>query len=296
VFGPLDEEHLQNMKTQGKLSRTTKISENKTDWRNADTLPFLFPTPPTKPPFWESLSISFVPRVKHMGQSILGKSQKLLVPLFTIGIVFLVLMFLWGVIIPPSNPIIEQLRKAKSGDWVEYEITESGLDGSSPPKTIVKIEVTSNDRRRVGLRITTTTSQLFGRENKEEANVEIDLSKSEEEMIWNMLEKGLADARLPISNMRNFRDSIKFEIKRGKKTRETLSIAGQSFRSTLTPYTIDVTIGNITISVRDIKEWTSRTAPVLGILKTEFRTTMPAPSGRMEAFSITIALTGFRKI
>jgi S1-C subfamily serine protease len=48
VFGPFDEDQLKTMKTKGKLSRTSEISENKVDWFPAENLEFLFP-PATAP-------------------------------------------------------------------------------------------------------------------------------------------------------------------------------------------------------------------------------------------------------
>jgi TM2 domain-containing membrane protein YozV len=45
AFGPFDENRLIEMKTKGKLCRTTEISENKTDWFLAENLEFLFPKP-----------------------------------------------------------------------------------------------------------------------------------------------------------------------------------------------------------------------------------------------------------
>ena len=68
-FGPFDEQELQNMKTQGKLSRSTEVSENRVDWQPAETYEFLFqplpslatstapggsmvPQPPQEPTDW----------------------------------------------------------------------------------------------------------------------------------------------------------------------------------------------------------------------------------------------------
>jgi hypothetical protein len=49
AFGPLNEEQLKDMKAKGSLGKTTEVSENKTDWRLAETLEFLFPLPPPPP-------------------------------------------------------------------------------------------------------------------------------------------------------------------------------------------------------------------------------------------------------
>jgi hypothetical protein len=43
-FGPFTEEQLQEMKNNGKLGKTSEISENKTDWLSASEIAFLFPT------------------------------------------------------------------------------------------------------------------------------------------------------------------------------------------------------------------------------------------------------------
>jgi uncharacterized membrane protein YhaH (DUF805 family)/predicted RNA-binding Zn-ribbon protein involved in translation (DUF1610 family) len=43
VFGPFDEVKLNDMRTKGKLSRTSEVSENKVEWFSAENLEFLFP-------------------------------------------------------------------------------------------------------------------------------------------------------------------------------------------------------------------------------------------------------------
>ena len=47
AFGPFSEEQFKDMKANGKLSKTTEVSENKTDWQLAETLEFLYPPPPS---------------------------------------------------------------------------------------------------------------------------------------------------------------------------------------------------------------------------------------------------------
>lgn len=42
AFGPFDEEQLKEMKSKGKLGRTTEISENKVEWQTAENVSFLF--------------------------------------------------------------------------------------------------------------------------------------------------------------------------------------------------------------------------------------------------------------
>ena len=43
AFGPFDDEKLISMKAQGKLSKTTEVSENQVDWVLAESLDFLYP-------------------------------------------------------------------------------------------------------------------------------------------------------------------------------------------------------------------------------------------------------------
>jgi S1-C subfamily serine protease len=43
VFGSFDEDKLRDMRTKGKLSRTSEVSENKVEWFPAENLEFLFP-------------------------------------------------------------------------------------------------------------------------------------------------------------------------------------------------------------------------------------------------------------
>jgi hypothetical protein len=53
AFGPFDEDQLKNMKAQGKIGKTTEVSENKVDWQPAESLGFLYSqstsTKPTSP-------------------------------------------------------------------------------------------------------------------------------------------------------------------------------------------------------------------------------------------------------
>ena len=42
VFGPFDESQLLEMKSKGKITRLTEISENKRDWQGAESYPFLY--------------------------------------------------------------------------------------------------------------------------------------------------------------------------------------------------------------------------------------------------------------
>ncbi|MDR0336362.1 MAG: DUF4339 domain-containing protein, partial [Planctomycetaceae bacterium] len=48
-FGLFDEDQLKAMKTKGKISRTSEISENKINWFPAENFEFLFPTSASHP-------------------------------------------------------------------------------------------------------------------------------------------------------------------------------------------------------------------------------------------------------
>ena len=51
IFGPFDETQLLEMKSKGKISRMTEVSENKRDWQPAETLMFLYVySEPAAPP------------------------------------------------------------------------------------------------------------------------------------------------------------------------------------------------------------------------------------------------------
>jgi hypothetical protein len=48
VFGPFDEPQLLEMKSKGKITRMTEVSENnKSDWKSAEAFPFLFESAPS---------------------------------------------------------------------------------------------------------------------------------------------------------------------------------------------------------------------------------------------------------
>lgn len=234
-----------------------------------------------------------VSRAKQVAHSIFGQVKQWIVPVavtvtIVVGIYFAGSAVL-GLFGGSNRSHIIQLKKAKSGDWAEYELTMSAPE-SDTERVKFKVEVMSNDGKRVRLQATTDGPSRRG---AEKTDIEIDLSKSDEEMMKSMLGMDMS-VDMPI-DVKNILDKIKFDIKKGRKSRETLSIAGQSFNCFVIPYTIDVTVGNVTITVRDIKEWTSKTAPVGGIVRTEYRTEFPTPNGRTETFSISISLTSFRK-
>jgi hypothetical protein len=241
----------------------------------------------------------FTPGATQAAQSVFAKIKNWLVPLIVLGVIVAGLVY----VVPAAksivggssgSPALNQLRSAKSGDWAEYEIAISVPGGGSADRQRFRIEVMSNDGRRVRLQTTVFNAPVFDRGRDVKTDFEIDLSQSEVEIARSMLKSMPADTPMPFE-VRDFIDSIKLDIKRDRSTRETLSIAGASFNCIVTPHTIGATIGNITFTARDIKVWHSRTAPVDGMVRAEFRTTVPGPTGRIETLTITIALTSFRK-
>ena len=50
VFGPFDESQLLEMKSKGKITRMTEVSENKSDWHSAEAFTFLFESTPSGHP------------------------------------------------------------------------------------------------------------------------------------------------------------------------------------------------------------------------------------------------------
>jgi len=248
------------------------------------------------------------PGATQAAQSIFAKIKNWLVPLIVLGVIVAGLVYVvpgvMGWFGGPGSPSLNQLRASKSGDWAEYEIAISAPGGGTAERQRFRIEVMSNDGRRVRLQTTMFNvyvpvfNQRTGRTEMEmqdvRSDIEIDLSQSEEEIARSMLKS--MPTGIPMAYMvQDFIDNIELDIKRGRTTRETLSIAGASFSCIVTPHTISATIGNITFTARDIRVWYSRTAPVDGMVRAEFRTTVPGPTGRMETLTITISLTSFRR-
>jgi len=208
-------------------------------------------------------------------------------------------------------------RTAKAGDWAEYETTFSGFGVTERNK--FKVEVLSNNGKVVKLRTTTTVTvpEFDGRRRQEvekdlSVDSEIDLSKSFEEIIRSQIREGFHSglheslpADMPFgerigvhavqSVLDNFLDNLKFEFTEGRKTREKLSVAGQSSNCTVTPYTGSISLGNLTFTVRDVKVWRSKAAPIDGTVQTEFQTSIPGLTGRNETITITMRLAAFRK-
>ena len=211
-----------------------------------------------------------------------------------------------------NNPLTSQLKRAKSGDWAEYEIAFSG-NGAPSEREKFKIEVISNDGKRLKLQTTTTQTvrewvsnrggdrmqrsggegEMQEVEKEVKTDAEIDLSKSEEEIMMSLI-KGGRPIDIPFIIQKYIDSRVKVEIKKGKTTRETLSVAGQTFNCTCTPYIFSITLDNLTLTIRDIKEWASKAAPISGTVQTEFRMTLPGVN-KLETLTVTLRLTGFRK-
>ena len=205
---------------------------------------------------------------------------------------------------------LNQLKRAKSGDWAEYEYTVSMPGGANEEmKMKVRTEVLSKGDR--SIRIATTTQPWMPRRDErgqfrpdlgfewgleDRVEMEIDLSAKSDEQLIRSIVKEIIRQQNAHNNARDFVDKIKFDIRSGRRSSETLSTGGQSFRCTVVPLTVSTTVGSLTITVRDIKTWLSSSAP-FGLVQAEFRTDVPPDfvTGREGTFVLTVRLTGFRK-
>ena len=234
-----------------------------------------------------SLASTFIPGAKQLAESVVSSSslaitKKAFIGVIAIAVVGGLVWFVSGFFGGGGDDWRTALRNAQPGDFARYEVTiQSGLDTETGN---FAFEVLANDGRIVRLRQTTRSpfeqrARIGGRTQTNE--VEIDLSKPEE-ALWRLM---LSQEDMP-GDVRNAR----IDIERGRVTRETLSVAGQSFNCVVTESTIIMTTGNITVRV-PIVEWTSRDAPITGSVKSEMRITDPDGG----TIIITTTLAEFRK-
>ena len=192
---------------------------------------------------------------------------------------------------------LNQLKSAKSGDWAEYEYTISGIEGNRTEKMKVRTEVLSKGDKNIKIETTTQHWISFRNEwsSEEKEEMEIDLSVTSDEQLFKSNAKEILRKGGAPNGIRDFVDKIKFEIKRGRMTSETLSTAGQSFSCHVTPLTFSVTVGSLTGTVRDIRVWLSSSAP-FGLVQGQFRMDIPNfDTGKESTFEVTVRLTAFRK-
>jgi len=207
----------------------------------------------------------------------------------------------------PFGSWIATLNRAKPGDWVKYETTIVSPDGDTEKGTAT-YKVVSKEGKKIRLQITMdirpnrfeppdVSRPGESRPRKTESHeVEIDLSKSPKELIQSLLEH----PEIP-KGPRDFMKNVDVAIKRGRTSRGTMSVAGEKFNCAITSSTFTIAVGNIAVTIRDVKEWTSEKVPVFGSVKMEWQTTVPIPidlndvdSGvKMKTFSITTTLVEY---
>ena len=243
-----------------------------------------------------------------------GTASSLAIAKFAVGwgLVLGIIAALWWFFFPiyfspgsfggnPFSSLIASLNRAKPGDWVKYETTIMSPEGNME-KGNVTYRVVSKDGKKIRLQITMDTGiNRFGPgggrpQGTQSHEVEIDLSKSPKELIQSLLEQ----PEIP-RGPRDFMKNVDLAIKRGRTSRGAMSVAGEKFNCAITSYTFTMTVGNIAVTIRDFKEWTSEKVPVFGSVKMEWQTTVPMPinlndvdSGvKMKTFSITTTLVEY---
>lgn len=198
---------------------------------------------------------------------LVGTGCAAMVMLLIAGLVVITIVWGWGA----GHP----LKDAKPGDWARYDMT-AATDGGSEKATLL-VEVLSNDGKRARLRMTTTTPGRWGSQTQEN-EMEVDLSKSQDELALSMLTEGIPGVK---------KDGVKIE--RGKKTKETVQAAGQKFSCIVTPYTVTMSGPDGATITATGKTWTSKSAPVAGIVKEEGNVTIIAKT-KSETVTLTQTL------
>ena len=176
------------------------------------------------------------------------------------------------------------IKNAKPGDLARYDVTV--VHGINTKKGQIALEVISNDGKTVRLRRTFRAPGTlpFRADTEHIETISIDLTQSEEEMRRQMLH--LSEEALP----GEIKDA-KIVIERGKRDRETLSVANQQFHCVVASDTVVVSFGSITMRI-PVVEWTSKTAPIFGTVKSEMTMTVPD----VGIVHITTTLTEFYKM
>ncbi|MDR3108474.1 MAG: GYF domain-containing protein [Planctomycetaceae bacterium] len=247
-----------------------------------------------------SITAGYSGKVKQAVQSI--RSSLKLVVLTVVVVVVAVILYkfipgFWANMSVSSNFMpasfnVASFKKAKQGEMVKYKVTAWGDNSVVTYKVIqndgdkVKIEqkvegrnvLDSNELRFGGLR----PEGLRSRSEVEEINL-----KSQKEFIQSLL-------KVPgISG-----DKIDVKFKREATNRGEVAVAGSRLNCVVTSYTATATVGNMTVSFKNIKEWTSKEIPMGGVVKWEWQTTVPhfGEGGNEKSVSIEIMLTDFSSI
>jgi len=267
--GPYDEQQLQTLVSQGVITLNTPLETDGGHQGVAGQIPWL-EFNAVVPPFLGERAQVISEQIKKWG-TIAG----IAVVAIVVGWVVLQLVF-------RSSPDTIKPLPPKSGDWIKYDVTLFSKGDSE--KATYFIEVLTNDGRKVKLRTITTRPKNLGRKN--EKTHEIDLPASEEDLIKLMLMQELPGA-----------GDVKIEKdKKTKKTKATLSVADQKYNCTVTPYTLIITSGGLSLKT-PIKEWKHKAIPITGSVKTEMRLTLPEPGmTEVRPVSVTMMLDAFEKM
>jgi len=174
---------------------------------------------------------------------------------------------------PPTHP----LKNAKPGDWVRYDLALSFGDRRESGTLLT--EVLTNDGKKAKVRLTFSDSRGRSPDTREE---EVDLTTSPEEYTMSLLRKQIDD------------DRGTFESKKGKKTKETVTIAGKKYDCVVVPTTVTITGGpeGETVTATN-RVWTAPGVPFGGMVKTESDVMSVTPqTTRVFTTSVTFAAFG----
>jgi hypothetical protein len=287
--GPVSEQQLKALAAQGAIGPSTPMETDTGHKGTAGQIPGLnFNAAATSQPRQTTPPAAGFSDVMGNLSSPLEKFQQFK-PLLIGGIVIAAIVVLGWFVVPAlfgsSNPFAV-LKKAKSGDWVKYDGSVS-LVGMTTKTGAITYKVLANDGKKIKLQITNTYPGL----GKEKSEVEFDIPKSQKEYMQS-IQKFLHMEGTTGMNL---------NVEKGKTSRGTVSASGQEFKCTIIPYTVTVTIDNISTTVRNIKVWTSPKVPVAGIAKIEWGNALPMPEEdeddeikfETKTFSLSGTLSGF---
>ena len=149
------------------------------------------------------------------------------------------------------------LKRSKPGDWARYDIM-ARTEGADPTKGSLLVEVMDNDGQTVGIRTSLSETGMRAEPSSRHFH-DVDLRKSPEEIALSLMGENLSGM-----------DGAAIKTDIGKKTRETLVVAGKSYPCVVTPFTMAITGGpdGMAITITG-KQWNSSAAPVDGTMKEE---------------------------
>jgi len=232
-----------------------------------------------------NLATTFIPDAKKIAGALSGGAiKKFAIGGITLAVVvgliwFLFPLFTSTTLFGGGNDWRVTLKNAKAGDLSRYDVAI--VRGINTERGQIALEVISNDGKTVRLRRTFQGSVFY----KPPETISIDLTQSEEDILRHRL------MLFDMFDMLGELEHARIVIERGKRDRETLSVANQQFNCVVTSNTVIATFGSITMRI-PVVEWTSKTAPIFGTVKSERIIT--ESDGRV--VRITTTLTEFHKM